>query len=66
MLSASYEIGECIDFFEHFTIFVPMPPKVFTSANMGYCKYKTSVPVLKRVNGLSGDGIRVGQSLRIP
>jgi LysM repeat protein len=29
-------------------------------------KYKTSVPELKRVNGLSGDGIRVGQSLRIP
>lgn len=29
-------------------------------------KYNTSVPELKRVNGLSGDNIRVGQSLRIP
>jgi len=29
-------------------------------------KYNTSVPELKRVNGLSGDSIRSGQSLRIP
>lgn len=29
-------------------------------------KYNTSVPELKRVNGLSGDSIRAGQSLRIP
>ncbi len=29
-------------------------------------KYHTSVPELKRVNGLSGDSIRAGQSLRIP
>jgi len=29
-------------------------------------KYNTSVPELKRVNGLSGDSIRTGQSLRIP
>ncbi|NLT72532.1 MAG: LysM peptidoglycan-binding domain-containing protein [Verrucomicrobiaceae bacterium] len=29
-------------------------------------KYHTSVPELKRVNGLSGDNIRVGQSLRLP
>lgn len=29
-------------------------------------KYNISVPELKRVNGLSGDNIRTGQSLRIP
>lgn len=29
-------------------------------------KYNTTVPELKRVNGLSGDSIRAGQSLRIP
>ncbi len=29
-------------------------------------KYDTSVSALKRINGLSGDNIRVGQSLRIP
>ncbi len=29
-------------------------------------RYNTSVDDLKRVNGLSGDSIRVGQSLRIP
>ncbi len=29
-------------------------------------RYNTSVPELKRVNGLSGDSIRVGQSLRLP
>lgn len=29
-------------------------------------RYNTSVADLKRVNGLSGDSIRVGQSLRVP
>lgn len=29
-------------------------------------KYRTSVSDLKRINGLSGDSIRVGQSLRLP
>ncbi len=29
-------------------------------------RYSTSVSELKRVNGLSGDSIRVGQSLRLP
>lgn len=29
-------------------------------------RYKTSVPEIKRVNGLTGDNIRSGQSLRIP
>lgn len=29
-------------------------------------RYRTSVSELKRVNGLSGDSIRAGQSLRIP
>lgn len=29
-------------------------------------RYNTSVDALKRVNGLTGDSIRVGQSLRIP
>jgi membrane-bound lytic murein transglycosylase D len=29
-------------------------------------RYHTSVSELKRVNGLTGDSIRTGQSLRIP